>query len=926
MDDKQRHIESVDETCSPEPYHAMDVDFTLQTLETSRKGLPEKEAHDRLVKYGYNTLAERKKVSTLQIFLDQFKDFFILLLLGASLISALLGETVDAITIGAIIVLVAVVGFVQNYRGEKALEAMKRMTASTVRVIRDSQEKAISALEIVPGDILVLEEGDRMASDARLIESVELRTVEAALTGESTPVEKDTRSLEVTTQVSDRRNTVFSGTYVAYGRGKAVVIATGYKTEFGKIANLLQEVKETETPLQQKMDRFSKVIAKVVLVVCALIFALEFLRLETSENILLAMTDAFMAAVSLAISAVPEGIPAITAVTLALGARDLVKRNAIIRKLSSAETLGSVTVICSDKTGTLTRGEMTVRQAYVSNHYVDVSGSGYDPKGEFNWDSSPKDPDEEEDLQLLLRIGLLCNNARLEYSAQKSGAILGDPTEGALIVAASKAGLDRETVERKYPRVREVPFSSERKMMTTGHQVGDGEYIAYVKGAPEVVLKQSSEVLSGGKDRALTDSRRRELSAVNERMAGGALRVLAMAYKKLPPDYARLRDDEIEKDLVFVGFEGMIDPPRDEAREANLKCEKAGIRTVMITGDHKLTATAVAKEIGMFKSDSMVLTGAELDALDDAQYSEIVDKISVYARVSPEHKQRIVRALKAKGHIVAMTGDGVNDAPAIKNADIGIAMGITGTDVTKEASHMILADDNFATIVRAVEHGRVIFDNIRKYTRFLIACNFDEVLLLAVFAILGWPLPMLPAMILWINLATDGGPAIALSMDPPEEDVMSRPPRDPKEGILHGMLSFVVVSFTLQFLGSLVVFLAETWTYISVGLPIPENVLMEARTAVFIQATLFELLVVWNCRSEKRSVWRMNIFKNKFLVIADVVALLATASLCYIPVTQAAFRLVPLTLYDWLWTGGVASLALLVLPEVFYGRKIWRWR
>ena len=917
---------AAESACEVEPYHAMDTDSALQALETDRKGLSEREARDRLVKYGYNLLAERKRVSTLQIFLDQFKDFFILLLLGASLISALLGEAVDAITIGAIIVLVAAVGFVQNYRGEKAIEAMKRMTASTVRVIRDDQVKAIPALEVVPGDILVLEEGDRMASDARLIESVELRTVEAALTGESTPVEKDTRSLDVATQVSDRRNTVFSGTYVAYGRGRAVVIATGSKTEFGKIANLLQEVKEAETPLQRKMDRFSKSIAKVVIVVCALIFVLEFLRLETSESVLLAVTGAFMAAVSLAISAVPEGIPAITAVTLAIGARDLVKRNAIIRKLSSAETLGSVTVICSDKTGTLTKGEMTVRQVYVSDHFADVSGSGYDPKGEFSWGSPPNGPEDEDDLQLLLRIGLLCNNARLGYDANKSGAILGDPTEGALIVAAKKAGLDREAVERDYPRVREVPFSSERKMMTTVHGVGDGEYTAYVKGAPEVVLKQSSQALLRGEEVALTDSKRKELLAVNERMAGGALRVLAMACKRLHPDYERLSDDEIERDLVFVGFEGMIDPPRDEAREANRRCEKAGIRTVMITGDHKLTAAAVAKEIGMLKSDSMVLTGAELDELDDARYIGIVDKVSVYARVSPEHKQRIVKALKAEGQIVAMTGDGVNDAPAIKNADIGIAMGITGTDVTKEASHMILADDNFATIVRAVEHGRVIFDNIRKYTRFLIACNFDEVLLLAVFAILGWPLPLLPAMILWINLASDGGPAIALSMDPPEEDVMNRPPRNPKEGILYGMLSFIVASFTLQFLGSLIVFLAETWSYISVGLPIPENVLMVARTAVFIQATLFELFVVWNCRSEKRSVWRISIWKNKYLLIADVVAVLATASLCYVPVFQAAFRLVPLTLYDWLWTGSVAGLGLFVLPEVFYGRKIWRWR
>lgn len=903
----------------------MDVDTVLHELDTRRSGLTETEARDRLAKYGYNTLAERKKVTPFQILLGQFKDVFVLMLLGASLISGFLGEVVDAITIGAIIILVAIVGFVQGYRGEKALEAMKRMASPTARVIRDGREKMIAAPEVVPGDILVLEEGDRLAADGRLIETVELRTVEAALTGESVPVEKDIDSLEAATQVSDRRNIVFSGTHVAYGRGRAVVIGTGARTEFGRIADLIQEVKETETPLQMKMDRFSKSIAKVVVAACTLIFVLEFLRLETGENILSGITDAFLAAVSLAISAVPEGIPAITAVTLALGARDLMKRNAIIRKLSSAETLGSVTVICSDKTGTLTKGEMTVRQIYASKRLVDVSGSGYEPKGEIRWDGAPRNPQDDEALEMLLRIGALCNNARLEFNNKSSWTVLGDPTEGALIVAASKVGLDRETMERQFPRVREIPFSSERKMMTTVHRLEEGEYIAYVKGAPEVIVRQSSYILSGTKEDMLTDAKREELLAVNERMAGNALRVLAMAYKRLPSNYEQLSNEEIERDLTFVGFQGMIDPARPEAIEANRRCEKAGIKTIMITGDHRLTATAVAKEIGMLKSGDIVLTGAELDQIDDSRYDEMVEKVSVYARVSPEHKLRIVRALKAKGHVVAMTGDGVNDAPAVKNADIGISMGITGTDVTKEASHMVLADDNFATIVKAVEHGRVIFDNIRKYTRFLMAANFDEMLLLTVFVIIGWPIPLLPAMILWINLATDGGPAIALSMDPPEEDVMDRPPRNPKEGILHGMLSFVVASFLMQFLGSVIVFVAETWPYVSAGLPIPENVLTEARTAVFIQATLFELFIVWNCRSEKRSVWRMSPWKNKYLLLTDLIALAATISLPYTPVFQAAFHLAPLTLYDWLWTGSVASVGLLVLPEVFYGRKIWRW-
>ncbi|MEM2921517.1 MAG: cation-translocating P-type ATPase, partial [Candidatus Bathyarchaeia archaeon] len=526
-------------------------------------------------------------------------------------------------------------------------------------------------------------------------------------------------------------------------------------------------------------------------------------------------------------------------------------------------------------------------------------------------------------LELLLTVGALCNNARLEKRVG-SWSISGDPTEGALIVAAKKAGLDKDMLEQKYPRVREIPFSSERKMMTTIHKVGS-EYVAYVKGAPEVVLMHSTRILLAGEERALTDTDRERLMTVSETMATNALRVLGMAWRKLPSNYSELKDEEVERNLVFLGLQGMIDPARPEAIEANRRCEKAGIKTVMVTGDHKLTATAIAKEIGMLKPGSLVLTGAELDALSDSDFEKIVEDVAVYARVSPEHKQKIVKALKAKGHIVAMTGDGVNDAPAVKNADIGIAMGITGTDVTKEASHMVLADDNFATIVTAVEHGRVIFDNIRKYTRFLLACNFDEVLLLTVFAVLGWPIPMLPAMILWINLATDGGPAIALSMDPAEDDVMERPPRSPKEGVLHGMISFVVASFLLQFAGSMIVFLAETWPYITSGATIPEDVLTEARTAVFIQAALFELFVVWNCRSEKRSVWRMNPLKNKWLLITDIIALVATASLCYIPPLQTAFHLYPLSLNDWLWVATIASLGLFVLPELFYGRKVFKW-
>jgi len=911
----------------PEPFHALTVCGTLESLGTGVTGLDEEEAKARLLKYGYNQLVEKKRTTVLNIFFRQFKDVFVLMLIGASLISMAFGEVVDALTVGAILLLMAVVGFVQDFRGEKALEAMKKMTASTARVLRGGQEKIIPSTEVTVGDVLVIEEGDRVAADSRLIETAELRTSEAVLTGESTPVEKQTKTLEREVPVSERSNIVFYGTHVVRGRGKAVVTATGMRTEFGKIAELIQETEEAETPLQRKMNRFSKSIAKFVVGISVVIFVLYLLRLSPDGRIELAFSEALATSVSLAISAVPEGIPAITAVTLALGAKALMKRQAIIRRLSSTETLGSVTVICSDKTGTLTKGEMTVRTIYVDNRLAEVSGTGYQPEGKFTWKSSEELIDSAEDsqgsLELLLRIGALCNNAKLRHQTNpESWQVLGDPTEGALVIAAKKAGLDKESLEHQMPRVKEIPFSSDRKMMTTIHQLEEQHFVAYVKGAPEVIVENSSNVLSRGNEMPLTGEQRAMLLSITEELAGNGLRVLGMAYKRHLADYAAI-DSDVEKDLTFVGFQGMIDPPRPEVIEANRRCETAGIKTVMITGDHKLTATAIAKEIGILKSGSLVLTGIELDKLGDQEFNHIASNVSVYARVSPEHKQRIVKALKENGHIVAMTGDGVNDAPAMKNADIGIAMGITGTDVTKEASHMVLADDNFATIVRAVEFGRLIFDNIRKYTRFLIACNFDELLLLTTFVLVGLPLPLLPPMILWLNLATDGGPAVALSMDPPEDDAMSRPPRNPKEGILQGMIPFIVASTVFQICGSVFVFFVETWPYVSTGVLIPESILTKARTAVFLQSVFYELTVVWNCRSEKHGFWKMSPLKNKYLLFSVAMAFTATILLPYIPALQSAFHLAPLALSDLLLAGLAGGLGLFALPEVFFRKRLW---
>jgi len=940
----------------------MDKQAVIQTLQTAPSGLMAEEAKKRLQEYGYNELKEKKRRTALQMFLEGFKDIFIMLLIVATIFSAIIGyyesrtiqrsfleSYTDAITIGIIVILVAFAGFIQDYRAEKALEALKKLTAPKARVIRDGKEMMIPAREVVPGDVLAVESGDTVPADARVTESVELKTDEAVLTGESTPIGKGPEPVKPEASLGERKDMLYMGTHTIYGRGKAVVTSTGMHTEFGRIAEIVQTAEEEETPLQKRLDRFAKKIVKVVVILSIIIFVLEVYAEEAlikgGTALISAIIDSFMTSIALAISVVPEGLPAIVTIGLALGAREFARRNVIIRKLSSAESLGSVTFICSDKTGTLTKGQMTVRRMYNNGRIVDVSGVGYQPVGELREGGDPIDARNDKDLSLLLTIGALCNNASLE-SEKDVWRIMGDPTEGALIVSAEKAGLGRVELDKQYPRIGEVPFTSERKRMSTVHQTNEGELFVFMKGAPEVVLEHCNLILEDGEEKKLTDLKKKEVLEINEKLAGDALRVLAMAYGKVP-SISNEFDETIENDLIFAGLEGMIDPPRDEAIEANTQCEQAGIKTVMITGDHKLTATAVAKEIGMMKENSLVLTGAELDGMSDEEFEKVVESVSVYARVSPEHKLRIVRALKKRGQIVAMTGDGVNDAPAVKAADVGVAMGITGTDVTREASDMVLTDDNFASIVKAVEEGRVIYDNIRKYARFLIACNFDEVLVIGTFAILAglsglageilFPLPLLPAMLLWINLATDGAPAVALATDPPDEGVMKRLPRKPEEGILHGMIAFIIASFILQSVGTIFVFVGEyyLWPSHPWGWPngpiIDANRILslnEARTTAFVQAAMFELFVVWNCRSEKRSVWRMgrNAFKNKFFVISEIVSMAATLGITYIPVTASMFHLVPLTITDLAYVIGVASWGFLVLPEIFMGRKIWKWR
>ncbi len=902
-------------------WHSKKTEQVLSELKVDHQGLNSGEAKRRLEECGYNELKAKKGITPLQIFLNQFKDVFVIMLLIATVISFLIGEIVDAVTIAIIVILNSVVGFYQEYRSEKAMEAMKKLTAPKARVFRDGNETIIDAREIVPGDIVLLEAGDRVPADARLIETVDLKADEAVLTGESTDVTKDLSVVKEDTPIADRKNSVFMATHLTYGRGKAVITATGMKTEFGKIAELVQTMEVEESPLKQKLERFAKKLGIIIVALTAVIFALELyeifiLGVSHSADVIANVLDAFEVSIALAVSAVPEGLPAIVTVSLALGARELAKRNAILRKLSSAETLGATTVICSDKTGTLTKGEMTVRKIYVNGETFEVTGAGYEPKGEFLVNGKTISLKEKRELQLALKANTLNSNAN--YDGKR---VLGDTTEGALIVAAAKMGISKKELEASYPRLHEVPFTSERKRMTTAHKTPEGKLVAYVKGAPEMILERSKFIVKNGKARKLSAEDRKEILAANERMANDALRVLGVAYKDLPADAIEKFDDEdYESNLVFIGLSGMIDPPRVEAKEANDRCRAAGIRTVMITGDHRLTAIAIAKELGMLHNDR-VLTGVELNELSDEAFEQVVGEVSVYARVSPEHKLRIVRALKHKGEIVAMTGDGVNDAPALKQADIGVAMGITGTDVTREAADIVLADDNFATIVNAVEGGRNIYDNIRKFSFFLLRSNFDELLVIGSFALLGLPLPLSAGMILWINLVTDGGPALALTMDPPEDDVMQRPPRDPKEGILHGRIASILATFVTQFLGTGLIFILAYYVW--------NRPLGEAQAMAFVQATLQELVIVWNCRSETKGAFKLSFTSNKFLLVAVVLSAILTMIIPYTSLLIPDFYLfgtMPLELTHWLIVLPFSLSGFLILPEIFYGRKIWKWR
>ena len=882
-------------------WHALAVDEVLKILETKPQGLDEDEAKRRLALYGPNELRREKGRSRLSIFLNQFKNVLILILLIASGLSIMIGEVFDAALIIAIVIASAVLGAFQEYRAERALEALRKLAAPEATVIRSGTEKRILAREIVPGDILVLMAGDRVPADARIFESHELKLDESSLTGESTTVTKIVDPLPEDTPLADRLNMVYAGTVVVYGKGKAVAVATGMKTEMGKIAEIVQEVKEEKTPLEKRTDQIGKILAYLCLSV-AIIVAVIGLFIWRYDLLTMAIW-----AVSLAVAAVPEALPAVVTGALAIGMYAMAQKNAIVRKLPAVETLGCTTVICADKTGTMTKGEMTVRKIYLrkfGEELIDVTGAGYEPRGEFRIRGDSINPLELKELKLLLLGCLLCNDARLE-EAEGRWVVRGDPTEGALKVLSRKAGLMDE-IESSYPRVDEVPFSSERKRMTTLHRTVDGRIIAFMKGAPEVVLSRCSTMMVDGKAIDLGEDDVEEILKVNDMMASKALRNLALAYKvfdKVPEDIS----ESIEQGFTFLGIVGMIDPPRPEVKEALELCRKAGIKVVMITGDHKLTALAIAKELKIFKDGDVALTGKELDSMSDDELEKIVEKVTVYARVSPRDKMKIVKALKKRGHVVAMTGDGVNDAPALKSADIGVAMGITGTEVAKEASDMILSDDNFATIVSAVEEGRRIYDDIKKYLFYLLGCNISEILIPLFASFMRLPLPFTALQYLWINLTTDGLPAMALGVDPAEPDVMRRPPRDPRESIAtkRDIILFLTFIPLLTTLAILVNFVE--------GLEVEP--LVRARTRIFTLMILIELLVALSFRSLKCSAFRVGICKNKFLIVAIISSLLMQLCILYIPIFHRPFKITYPSIQDWM-LGLISALAVFALIEL----------
>lgn len=877
----------------------MTTDEVISKLDSDQKGISSTQAKERLSQHGPNQIESPTKPSPLKIFLGKFKDYMVLVLIFAAIISFIAGETTNAYVILGIVVLVAIIGFVQEFKAEKAMEALREMVAPEADVIRDGQMSTIPAADLVPGDVVFLEAGDKVPADGRILEVTSLQVIESSLTGESMPVEKLAQPLPEDLALADRKNMVFMGTIISQGNCRAIVTATGLGTELGRISGLMKQ-EQAEPPLKIKLQQLAKRQAFLVMVISAIVFILMFSRG-------LPVIDALIASIALAVAGIPEALPFIVTLALAFGTQAMAKKNAIIRRLPEVETLGSTTVICTDKTGTLTTGEMTLREIRTYRK-IEVTGAGYDPSGQFISNGAKLDP-TEEDLARILKIGVHANNSAIER-ANGGWRVVGDPTEGALIVAAKKAGI-LDKIKDSSSRFTEYPFDSERMRMTTVDEVHREGYIVSMKGAPEVVLSHCTEITSPNGTRTLTVEDKRAILAEADEMAANALRVLALAWKPISiTDPVEVNC--MESGLIFAGLTGMMDPPRKEVPEAIRISKMAGIRTVMITGDHRLTARAIGRELGIGNGE--VIEGVQLDRMSSEDLREHIDDVSVFARVTAEHKVRIVEALKARGHIVAMTGDGVNDAPALTAADIGVAMGRTGTEVTKEASDMVIADDNFATIVSAIEEGRRIFDNIRKGTSYLLSVSFAELATIFFAVALGFPLPLLAAQILWINVVAEEFPAIGLALEPSHSDIMKRKPRDPKES----MPSRALMIYTLGIAAAIVA--GTLGMYIITLQSNPD--LSYARTVAFVGLGFFTVYNAYSSRSLQESVFRMNPLGNKTLLMGIAASILAILAVVYIPFMQFIFETRPLTSESWiliLITGLVVVLAAEVMKKILSG-------
>ena len=876
-------------------WHTKSIDSIYSEINSSKTGLTDHESSKRLDKYGKNKLAKKKEFTALKIFISQFKSFLVALLTLAVIVSYYLGEIVDAYVIGVIIILNAILGFVQEYKAERAIESLKKLSTTNAKVLRDGKEELINSEDLVPGDIILLEEGDKVPADARLVGVINLEVDESTLTGESTPVSKELVVLKKEKLVaSELRNMIFMNTLVSRGRATAIVVETGMSSEIGKIAKTITEQKTPEIPLQKKLEVVAKNLGIAAIIISIAVFGIGLLKGET-------IVEMFTTAVSLAVAAVPEGLPAVVTITLALGLSKMAKVKAIVRRLPVVETLGSATVICSDKTGTLTKNEMTVTEIYTNHKSIKVSGSGYDPEGTFLLDNKKIDVAKSKNLKLLLQSGALCTTAKLDHH-RKGWSIIGDPTEGALLVSYQKTGRSKDDLLKDFKFKNEIPFDSNRKMMSVIYE-HNGKQIAYIKGAPEIFLEHCSHIYINGSIKKMTKSDRAKIHSQIDGMAKNALRILAMGYRYVSPN-KKVSLHNVERNIVFVGLQGMIDPPRSEVKPALETCAKAGITTIMITGDHAETARAIAIELDIIDDKAPVVTGDELEKMSHEALMKKLESVRIFARVSPEHKLKIVNALKSRGEVVAMTGDGVNDAPALKAADIGVAMGIKGTDVAKDSSDMILMDDNFASIVKAVEEGRGVFDNIRNFIRYLISSNVGEVLTIFIAMLIGLPLPLIAVQILWMNLLTDGLPALALGVDPPEADIMSRKPRRLKEGaISKNTWIFSIIVGLIMMMGTISLFF---WNL--------DSGIEHARSIAFSTIVMFQMFNIFNSRTDKSVLKNIKtIFNNKSLLLAIAASILLQVAVVTLPFFQQYFETVALTRYDWFLVVAMGSTVLIAI-------------